>query len=156
MGGNKYDGVLTTDKNGVIVGYDGNDMVIEEAVEFGQTVKTLAGRAKLLTFVPVDDVNGPTAKPQRTLSEIFARAGLRGRMPGDGRPGGPRPGGPRPRDEVEFSGSGLIAKADEEQQVVYGWAYVTHDQNGKVVVDESGDFVDEVEEIEKTGRHRLT
>lgn len=46
--------------------------------------------------------------------------------------------------------SGVISKADEEQQVVYGWAYVTHDREGNVVVDKSGDFVDDIGEIEKT------
>lgn len=46
--------------------------------------------------------------------------------------------------------SGVISKSDEEQQVVYGWAYVTHDKDGLVNVDKSGDFVDTIMEIEKT------
>lgn len=45
--------------------------------------------------------------------------------------------------------SGVISKADAEQQIVYGWAYITHDRNGEVVIDKSGDFVDDVEEIQK-------
>lgn len=46
--------------------------------------------------------------------------------------------------------SGVISKADVEQQIVYGWAYVTHDKNGVVKDDKSGDFVDDVREIEKS------
>lgn len=46
--------------------------------------------------------------------------------------------------------SGVISKADEEQQIVYGWAYVTHDKNGILKDDKSGDFVDDVEEIQKS------
>ena len=46
--------------------------------------------------------------------------------------------------------SGVISKADEEQQIVYGWAYVTHDKDGILKDDKSGDFVDDVHEIEKS------
>lgn len=45
--------------------------------------------------------------------------------------------------------SGVISKTDEEQQIVYGWAYVTHDKDGILKDDKSGDFVDDVEEIAK-------
>lgn len=52
--------------------------------------------------------------------------------------------------EVELSADGEIAKTDKAQQIVFGWAYVTHDAQGRVNVDKSGDFIDAVEEIEKS------
>lgn len=57
-------------------------------------------------------------------------------------------------DEIEksdvYDTHDVILKADNEQKIVYGWAYVTHDKDGQVVVDKSGEFVDDIEEIEKT------
>jgi ribosomal protein L14 len=53
-------------------------------------------------------------------------------------------------DAVEITATGTITKSDDEQQIVYGWAYVTHDREGNVSVDKSGDFVDEIEQIEKS------
>lgn len=44
---------------------------------------------------------------------------------------------------------GEISKIDEDRQLVFGWAYVTHDKDGQVSVDKSGEFVDDYEEIEK-------
>lgn len=44
---------------------------------------------------------------------------------------------------------GRISKIDKEHRNVFGWAYVTHDKDGNVVVDKSGEFVDEYEEIER-------
>lgn len=41
-----------------------------------------------------------------------------------------------------------IVKFDNEKQQVFGWAYVTHDEQGQVVVDKSGEFVDDQSEIE--------
>lgn len=35
-----------------------------------------------------------------------------------------------------------FAKIDDEQRLVFGWAYVSNDE-GQIVVDHSGDFVDE-------------
>jgi hypothetical protein len=52
--------------------------------------------------------------------------------------------------EVELSADGAISKTDEERQMIFGWAYVTHDTEGNVNVDKSGDFIDAVEEIEKS------
>jgi hypothetical protein len=51
--------------------------------------------------------------------------------------------------EDEELGRGVISKVDEERQIVFGWAYQTHDRDGKVIVDKSGEFIDDVEEIEK-------
>jgi hypothetical protein len=47
--------------------------------------------------------------------------------------------------------TGLISKADEEHRNLFGWAYVAVDKDGKTVIDKSGDFLDEPEELEKTG-----
>lgn len=57
--------------------------------------------------------------------------------------------------------SGVISKADKAQQIVYGWAYVTHDKDGRINFDKSGEFVDDIEEIEKAAvsfmiKHRAT
>lgn len=46
--------------------------------------------------------------------------------------------------------AGDIIKMDAEKQMVFGWAYVTHDADGQVNIDKSGDFVDDSEEIEKS------
>lgn len=51
-------------------------------------------------------------------------------------------------EDYEFIGE--IAKMDEEKQQVFGWAYVTHDKDGKLVIDKSGEFVDAPDELEKT------
>lgn len=37
--------------------------------------------------------------------------------------------------------TGEFAKVDEERRLAFGWAYVT-DDDGKIVTDHSGDFVD--------------
>ena len=47
-----------------------------------------------------------------------------------------------------------IAKIDEEQRVVYGWAYQSHDREGNQVVDISGDIIDDPEQINKAA-HRF-
>lgn len=52
--------------------------------------------------------------------------------------------------EIDLTADGEIVKTDPEQQIVFGWAYVTHDQQGNVNIDKSGDFIDAVEEIEKS------
>lgn len=43
---------------------------------------------------------------------------------------------------------GVLAPTDNESRTVFGWAYVTHDEEGAVVIDKSGDFVDDYNEIE--------
>ncbi len=52
------------------------------------------------------------------------------------------------KDDHEI-GEGRIIKIEEDQQTVFGWAYVTHDQLGELNVDKSGEFVDDPEELEK-------
>lgn len=42
-----------------------------------------------------------------------------------------------------------IAKVDEAQRLVGGYAYVSHDEDGLPIVDNEGDFVPTPEELEK-------
>lgn len=53
-------------------------------------------------------------------------------------------------DNIDLMADGEISKIDKAEQNVFGWAYVTHDTEGNVNIDKSGDFVDAVEEIEKS------
>ena len=53
-------------------------------------------------------------------------------------------------DDVDLMADGEIIKTDPKQQIVFGWAYVTHDPQGNLNIDKSGDFVDAIEEIEKS------
>jgi hypothetical protein len=53
------------------------------------------------------------------------------------------------KEEGGIEAHGEVSKIDEDRQLVFGWAYVTHDKDGKVSVDKSGEFVDDYEEIEK-------
>jgi hypothetical protein len=48
----------------------------------------------------------------------------------------------------EIEAHGLISKVDEDKKLVFGWAYVSHDASGAVMVDKSGEFVDDYEELE--------
>lgn len=55
-------------------------------------------------------------------------------------------------DEVEKEEEtfrGRVVKLSPERQQVFGWAYVTHDAAGETVVDRSGEFVEDVEVLEK-------
>lgn len=49
-------------------------------------------------------------------------------------------------DEVAKMGD--IVKTLPSKQIVFGWAYTTHDKSGKLVVDKSGEFIDDMEELE--------
>lgn len=57
--------------------------------------------------------------------------------------------GGEPFEEVSAS-SGDIVKVDPDKRLVFGWAYVTHDPAGRLNIDKSGDFADDIEEIEKS------
>lgn len=50
---------------------------------------------------------------------------------------------------AEIEAHGVISKIDKWKRQVFGWAYVTHDEHGVVSVDKSGEFMDDVEELEK-------
>ena len=43
----------------------------------------------------------------------------------------------------------MISKLDDAKQNVFGWAYVANDHHGELVVDKSGDFIDELHELEE-------
>lgn len=42
-----------------------------------------------------------------------------------------------------------IVKLDTDQRLVFGWASVTHDTNGHLLVDRQGDYIDDPAELEK-------
>ena len=48
----------------------------------------------------------------------------------------------------EIEAHGEISKVDDDKRLVFGWAYVTHDKDGNVAIDKSGEFVDDYAEIE--------
>ncbi len=51
--------------------------------------------------------------------------------------------------EAGIEAHGEVSKVDEDKRLVFGWAYVTHDKDGQINVDKSGEFVDDYEELEK-------
>lgn len=44
---------------------------------------------------------------------------------------------------------GVIIQKNEDERLVFGWAYIAKDRAGNVVVDRQGDFIDEDEVLEK-------
>lgn len=42
-----------------------------------------------------------------------------------------------------------IRKVDEDKRLVGGWAYISHDDEGLTIVDNEGDFVPTVDDLEK-------
>lgn len=60
----------------------------------------------------------------------------------------------QPDDVGEMSATAEIVKVDTEQRIVTGWAYQSHDRNGDLVIDLSGDCVPDPSEIEKAS-HRF-
>lgn len=146
----KAEGTVTLDDQGVIIAHDTGDELLDEAVSFKQTPEMFIGRVPALGFREVKDetADAPDADVNETdLDKALAAART---TVHPSRPGDIVRKAIEEESEIEFTGTGLISKADEEQQIVYGWAYVTHDKEGNVVVDKSGDFVDQIEEIEKT------
>lgn len=49
---------------------------------------------------------------------------------------------------TEKRATGAVAKLDEERRIVYGWAYVVKDAEGRQVVDHSGDLVVDEQNLE--------
>ena len=49
----------------------------------------------------------------------------------------------------EYSLQGEITKTDPPLKNFYGWAYITHDEDGNLNVDKSGEFVVDPSELEK-------
>lgn len=52
-------------------------------------------------------------------------------------------------DEVTLRNEGEIIKTDPSKQLVFGWAYVMQTKEGGQVIDKSGDFIDDIDELEK-------
>lgn len=52
--------------------------------------------------------------------------------------------------DAEVRVEGEITKVDPAKRHVFGWGYITHTPTGEVNVDKSGDFTDEIEQIEKS------
>jgi Putative phage serine protease XkdF len=52
-------------------------------------------------------------------------------------------------DVNDFQVEGQIAKTNDEQQIVFGWAYVTHDKEGVQQVDKSGEMISDPTHLEK-------
>lgn len=52
--------------------------------------------------------------------------------------------------EIDLRAEGDIVKTDPDKRIVFGWAYVMQKADGTEVIDKSGDFLDEVEELEKS------
>ncbi len=50
----------------------------------------------------------------------------------------------------EFHKEGEISKVDLDKRQVFGWSYISHNTDGTVSIDKSGDFISEVEELEKS------
>lgn len=42
-----------------------------------------------------------------------------------------------------------ISKTDEDQRLVFGWAYQTHDKDGNLIIDKSGEYVEDPDELER-------
>lgn len=126
--------------------YDWLADIVKDYITTGLSVRQIASRVDGYQFYTEYEPKMPK-KPGQTLTEMIEEARRRIRQEA-GQTDDQTP--VQKDDEVTFTGTGLISKADEEQQIVYGWAYVTHDRDGNVVVDKSGDFVDDVVEIEKT------
>jgi len=53
-----------------------------------------------------------------------------------------------PLEVVDFDLTGEVSKADTEHQMVFGWAYVAQDANGQQIIDKSGEFISDPEELE--------
>lgn len=55
-----------------------------------------------------------------------------------------------PEDDLEEEvAEGQIVKVDPDRKQVFGWAYVSHDPEGNVVDDRSGEYIEDVEVLEK-------
>jgi hypothetical protein len=83
-----------------------------------------------------DDCKGDPMFNQHWVTELFKRQEYDVTLDGE--------------EEVETDvGKFNVAKLDTDKRLVFGWAYVTHDKDGEVVVDKSGEFIDDYEVLEK-------
>lgn len=93
----------------------------------GATVKCHPTKAEATKHLAALYVNVPDLKKGDDVSRIARRV---------------------PIEDAEFVIEGEVSKADTEKRIVFGWAYVTHDKDGTQVVDKSGEFVSDPEELE--------
>lgn len=59
-------------------------------------------------------------------------------------------------EKSEEAFRGRVVKMNPDRQQVFGWAYVTHDEQGEIVVDRSGEFIEDVEVLEKAAYDFVT
>lgn len=52
-------------------------------------------------------------------------------------------------DDIGKAEEFTISKTDSDKQLVFGWAYVSHDHEGNEVVDKSGDYIEDPWELEE-------
>ena len=50
----------------------------------------------------------------------------------------------------EAIAEGVLAKVDEDKKLVFGWASIIKDSEGKILLDRQDDFIDDEEELEKS------
>ena len=50
----------------------------------------------------------------------------------------------------EAIAEGTLAKVDEDKKLVFGWASIIKDSEGKILLDRQDDFIDDEEELEKS------
>lgn len=126
------DGDKITDANGPLGEY-----IMELVGDFpDMTAEALASKFDQRANVTMEDgdmlpkVTKPTTPPEDDDDDLYSVARRSQTGP------------------VTKSGDFEIAKFDADKQLVFGWAYVSHDTNGEVVVDKSGEFVDDPAELE--------
>lgn len=151
-------GTITTDDKGVITGFVNeqgeDDPFFDVFIKGKETLAFASSHTPSIGATPLDD-EGPNETESASedkgepvekslterLQEVRARRGLE------------KVEAPVVEEQTDtvVKAEGGILKTDPAKRHVFGWAYVTHDKNGDLNIDKSGDFIDEVEEIEKAG-----
>ncbi len=135
---NEVGGAIETDDDDVVVSFQPAEGIqadlFKEEIESGESIFRVAGHWRMSAFIDEDGKPVSGTQPVKSGTPVTKSLG----WVDDDLP-----------DEVELTGTGVISKTDEARRIIYGWAYVTHDKDGEVVVDKSGDFVDVIDEIDK-------
>lgn len=97
----------------------------EQAVVEKWHISELEGRARLYTFEKDDEQGEADPADEQAEGDVGKQA------------------------EVQVQ-AGDIVKTNPDKRLVFGWAYITHDREGNLNIDKSGDFADDIEEIEKS------
>jgi hypothetical protein len=111
----------------------------EELMKADTTVVAIASR--MGRDVIVKSETGDLTDEPKTLEESLAKARANNAA---------RARRVQKDDEVSLSAEGEIVKTDPDKQIVFGWAYVAITKDGSVNYDKSGDFIDQIEEIEES------